>query len=205
MPAFDTPVHLNHLFLRHILKAGDRVLDATCGNGQDTLFLAELVLKEDQGWVYGLDIQKEAIEKTKAHLKEHLKPKLLSRITLKEACHSDLSDFEKRSLDLIVYNFGYLPGSDHQKTTKSSSSLQSLFSALELIKPLGYLSLVCYPGHEEGKKEADQILNWAKELPKEYTCSKHLWINRSSQAPFLLMIQRKLKLPSKIRKESSTS
>ncbi|MDU6962420.1 MAG: methyltransferase domain-containing protein, partial [Staphylococcus sp.] len=38
------------------------VIDATCGNGNDTLFLAEQV---PNGKVFGFDIQKEAIEHTK--------------------------------------------------------------------------------------------------------------------------------------------
>ena len=37
------------------------VIDATCGNGNDTLYLAE---KVTNGFVYGFDIQKEAIDNT---------------------------------------------------------------------------------------------------------------------------------------------
>jgi ubiquinone/menaquinone biosynthesis C-methylase UbiE len=35
-------VPLCHFFLNQRLKPGDRALDATCGNGLDTLLLAEL-------------------------------------------------------------------------------------------------------------------------------------------------------------------
>ena len=33
---------LTHLLIRHIIKEGNRVVDATAGNGHDTLFLSEL-------------------------------------------------------------------------------------------------------------------------------------------------------------------
>ena len=54
---------------------------------------------------------------------------------------------------LIVYNLGYLPGSDKLLTTKTSSTLLSVEKALSLIAPNGAISITCYPGHEEGKKE----------------------------------------------------
>lgn len=43
-----------------IIQDGDAVVDATCGNGHDTKFLAGLAGAE--GKVYSFDIQAEAIE-----------------------------------------------------------------------------------------------------------------------------------------------
>ena len=48
-----------HEFLSEYLKPGDRAVDATAGNGWDTLKLCELV--GDSGKVYAFDIQEEAI------------------------------------------------------------------------------------------------------------------------------------------------
>ncbi len=193
---FETPIRLNHFFLLNILKPGHIVLDATCGNGQDTLFLSQQVLQKDKGWVYALDIQKEAIENTQTRLKKNLDTELLKRITLKQSCHSNLSDFAKISFDLIIYNFGYLPGANHELTTTSEASLKSLSQSLDLLKPGAYLSLTCYPGHTEGKGEAREIVRWTESLNSNYICCQHRWINRSEASPFLLIIHRKLKLPS---------
>lgn len=44
-----------HDTLRKVVRPGDYVIDATCGNGHDTLLLAELV--GINGHVLGFDIQ----------------------------------------------------------------------------------------------------------------------------------------------------
>lgn len=56
--------HLEQAYLhwKEILKPTDTVIDATCGNGKDTLRLAELV---PNGHVYSIDIQEVAIEKAR--------------------------------------------------------------------------------------------------------------------------------------------
>ncbi|EUJ17052.1 S-adenosylmethionine (SAM)-dependent methyltransferase [Listeria aquatica FSL S10-1188] len=58
----------SHQLLRKVIFPGDVVIDATCGNGHDTLFLAQLV--GPNGKVYAYDIQQTAIEKTEARLDE---------------------------------------------------------------------------------------------------------------------------------------
>lgn len=51
-----------HDTLRKVVRSGDYVVDATCGNGHDTLLLAELV--GVNGHVLGFDIQQLAIDAT---------------------------------------------------------------------------------------------------------------------------------------------
>jgi ubiquinone/menaquinone biosynthesis C-methylase UbiE len=49
------------------------VIDATCGNGFDTLALLNLVADDSHnGYVYALDIQKDALDKTSLLLEESL-------------------------------------------------------------------------------------------------------------------------------------
>lgn len=55
-----------HDTLRKVVRPGDYVIDATCGNGHDTLLLAELV--GINGHVLGFDIQQMAVDATKARL-----------------------------------------------------------------------------------------------------------------------------------------
>src|SRR5690606_9310523 len=71
--------------LRSVLQAGDIAIDATVGNGHDTVFLAEQV--GDAGKVFGFDIQKEAIENTKKRLNEK---KLLDRVQLFQTSHANM-------------------------------------------------------------------------------------------------------------------
>ncbi|KAF6990987.1 hypothetical protein CFC21_008128 [Triticum aestivum] len=59
-----------HAVWGSIVQKGDTVVDATCGNGNDTLALLKMVADESvRGPVYGLDIQDSAIDSTSAFLK----------------------------------------------------------------------------------------------------------------------------------------
>ena len=43
----QTALHFSHTLLTEILQPGDHAIDATMGNGYDTLFMAELVGSHD--------------------------------------------------------------------------------------------------------------------------------------------------------------
>ena len=57
------PLEMAHDFLAEVVTKEDMVVDATMGNGHDTLFLAKLAKK-----VYAFDIQEQALEKTQERL-----------------------------------------------------------------------------------------------------------------------------------------
>ena len=73
----QTALHFSHSLLEEILQPGDHVIDATMGNGYDTVFMAEKIGKT--GHVYSFDIQKEALLSTKSKLTEQ---DLLDRTSL---------------------------------------------------------------------------------------------------------------------------
>ena len=55
-------VNIAHDLIRDILRPGDIAIDATIGNGHDTVFLVEQV--GSSGRVFGFDIQQSAIDTT---------------------------------------------------------------------------------------------------------------------------------------------
>lgn len=185
----QTAVHFSHLIWQSILKSGSYVIDATCGNGHDTLFLAKTILAKKQGKIIALDIQKTAILQTSQRLQEKLHQDLLQHVSYYQCCHSEIDQYCQSGADLIVYNLGYLPGSNKKQVTQSKTTLTSLTKSLSLMKVGGYLSITCYPGHEAGHQEAYDVLNWAKKLDPRYISTQHSWINRLSTTPFLLLIQ----------------
>lgn len=180
---------LTHHLWRLFLFVGADVIDMTCGNGYDTLFLANEVLSTTEGSVLGIDIQKMAIDNTQELLKEKLKETLVQRVTLVQTCHSHIKKYFTTLADLIVYNLGYLPSSDKVITTKAETTLKSLKDSLTLLKIGGHLSITCYPGHLEGKEESKEIIKWASNLSRKYTVTQHFWLNRSDKAPFILLIK----------------
>ena len=64
--ALPTPVEWAHELVRSRVHAGAWVVDATAGNGHDTLLLANLA--GSAGRVFAFDVQTAALEATRARL-----------------------------------------------------------------------------------------------------------------------------------------
>ncbi|TXG75985.1 methyltransferase domain-containing protein [Candidatus Dojkabacteria bacterium] len=167
----------NHILLAHSLWSGHLApdglaVDATCGNGHDTLVLSRMLPK---GKVFAFDIQKQAIENTRLLLEEH---KTLDRVELFQQSHAEWKgEFEPPHL--IVYNLGYLPRSDKIITTLVETTIKSVQTGLEILLDGGALSIMCYPGHAEGEREEKALLDFLSTLPSsEWTVCHHHFPNR---------------------------
>lgn len=186
----------SHLIMAHrtweaIVMPGDLVIDATCGNGHDTLFLAKLALTSQSGALFAFDIQPQALENTQRLVQTELPADLYSRIKIIRNCHSKFpEEILTKSVKLIVYNLGYLPGGNKNQTTMTNTTLESIASAQELIADEGLISVTCYPGHPEGKVEEEALLTYAASLdPRKWNCTHHRWLNRKN-SPTLLFISK---------------
>ena len=107
-----TAVRLVQNLLASLLQPGGLYIDATCGNGHDTLFLCGLA--GPQGHVLGLDIQPMAVQATNTLLAqngmEHVGQAIL-------ADHRELLRFAAAgSADCVMFNFGWLPGAPPRGT-----------------------------------------------------------------------------------------
>lgn len=175
-------------YWQSVVKPGDTVIDATCGNGQDTLTLCNLVFDEkNAGSIYAIDIQPQALINTKSLLEKHVSPATLSNIQFLQQCHTILPHLPE-SVKLIVYNLGYLPRDNKECTTTAESTLQSLTAAMPLIQPNGAISLMFYPGHLEGEQEEKLILEFVSTLDRtKWICCHHRWVNRLRSPSFLFM------------------
>lgn len=174
-----------HDFWSKLLAKDDCAIDATCGNGHDTLALAKLLPK---GKVFAFDLQKAAIEKTRQRL---IQEGMEERVTLFHQTHESLPDMLPESIKLIVYNLGYLPGGDKGVTTLTSSTLKSLQNALPLLKTEGVIFITLYPGHPEGAIEAKAVLEFAKNLPEEIFTVYHKSFSPKTSSPSILYLFKK--------------
>jgi len=138
-----------------VVKPGDVVIDATAGNGHDTLFLAEVV--GGQGQVHSFDVQYEALLSTRERLAKEV---VEARIRYHLSCHARLR-FHVTSASAVMFNLGYLPGTDQVTITRTSSTIEALQQASELLTPGGIITCVCYPGHPGGLEEAEAVMDWA--------------------------------------------
>jgi tRNA G37 N-methylase Trm5 len=175
-----------HQLLGEILTEGDMAIDATCGNGHDTLFLAQRV--GENGRIYAFDIQERAIRNTSERLE---RAGVRERVITILDSHAKMKEHISEEAKAIIFNLGYLPGGDKQVTTKAETTLAALKVSLELLQKGGLLLVVLYPGHEEGKVESDLLLSWAKGLESErYKVLRVDYLNLNNDPPYILAIYR---------------
>ena len=175
------PMTCAHDWISRVVSPGDAVVDATAGNGHDTVFLARLV--GPSGQVHAFDVQEEAIRATRERLeKEGL---LTPSVRLHLASHDRLAELVRSPVKAIVFNLGYLPGGDKKTVTRTECTLAALEQAAALIAPNGLLSVMCYPGHEGGKEEAEAVEAFLSRLPHHsWRAGKYQLLNTGTPAPF---------------------
>lgn len=190
MKNYSPHLSLAHEYWEKLLHPEDIAIDATMGNGQDTLKLAQLLHHSDSR-IIAIDIQQKAIDQTKERLCSALSEEQFHRIAFYCQNHAEIDQIQiPKPPRLIVYNLGYLPGADKTLTTLTATTMQSIEKAVQIVSPDGALSITCYPGHEEGSREQHAILEWATHLsPSEWQICHHTWINRP-RSPNLLWIHR---------------
>ena len=163
-------VEWSHYFLRGCVTEGDSVVDATAGNGYDTLFLAKLV--GEHGEVHAFDVQSAALDSTSERLQE---AGVLSRCTLYHRGHEEMSEvLPMGAYAAMIFNLGYLPGGDRSRITRSQTTLEALRQAEELLAPGGVLVVVTYPGHEGGWEEASAVAAHISELESPQWNVQHI-------------------------------
>lgn len=147
-----------HLCLEKHLNNGDYVLDATAGNGYDTLKAAQLV--QPDGQVIAIDIQKDALQATEEKLTQ---AKLNTLCEFHLGSHGELFERLNQTFDAILFNLGYLPGSDKMVITTPKETLSALNQSPKLLKENGILCVTAYRQHPGGQEEADQVAEWMLE------------------------------------------
>lgn len=178
----------SHQLLKEVLQPGDLAVDATMGNGHDTLFLAQLVGRT--GHVYACDLQEQAIQNTKKRLEE---AGLLSRATLLLTGHETLDQYlPEKEIKGAIFNLGYLPQSDKAIITQPETTLLAIQLLLDRLSRKGRVVIVCYYGHSGGLAEMEQVRQFCKQLSqKEYAVLNYQFINQQNQPPLLFCIEKK--------------
>ena len=173
-------------YMTRAVRAGDTVVDATMGNGKDTLFLCALV--GSSGHVYAFDVQPEAVARTQERVEE---AGYAGRATLLLAGHETMAAHVTGPVQAVMFNLGWLPGAEHIVTTRTETTLTAVRAAAELLLPGGIVTVCVYPGHEEGMRELHALRQFAAGLDvRRYNVLIHHFINASVQTPQLILIQK---------------
>ncbi len=175
------PLEMAHDFLSQVITPEDIVVDATMGNGYDTLFLAKLAKQ-----VYAFDIQEQALEKTSQRLQEAG----LSNAELILQGHETVDQFVTE-VKAAIFNLGYLPSADKSIITQPQTTIEALEKLCQVLVKGGRIAIMIYYGHEGGDIERDAVLDFVSQLPQqEYTATIYRTLNQINNPPFLVMIEK---------------
>jgi len=180
------PAELAHQWVRRVVKPGDTTIDATAGNGHDSVFLARLV--GSGGRLLAFDVQTAAVEATRAALREWGLDD--GRAELFHESHGELACRAGNDpVAAVMFNLGYLPGGDHRLITRPESTLAALEMALGVLRPGGILTVVAYPGHPGGDAEATAVIDWTRRLdPARWPTGIVRVHNTARPAPVLVAV-----------------
>ena len=178
---------VNKIFLDKIVLKGDVVIDATMGNGYDTIYLGNLV--GENGKVYAFDVQEEAIKSTKKKVE---RDNMTDRVELILDGHQNLDKYVKEEVSCVVFNLGYLPRAKHVVITKPDTTLEAIKKSLKLLKPNGIISIAAYIGHEGGLEEKNYICEYLDNLNQnEFNVLHMQFTNQINNPPQLILIEKK--------------
>jgi hypothetical protein len=173
--------YAHNLALSH-LSSNSIAIDCTVGKGQDTLFLAK-----NAQFVYGFDIQYDAIKQTKLLCEQNK----INNVQLIHDGHEKINQYIDHSFDVALFNLGYLPGGDKIITTTEKTTLEAIQHLLPLMSPSAIIILVIYIGHPAGKVEANALNKYLEQLSsKDYFATSHRDINHP-KAPYVISIKKR--------------
>ena len=124
----DKVLEFQRIKIKEVLTKADVAIDATCGNGFDTHFLADLAKK-----VYAFDIQEEAFNNTKEKLKDY------KNVCFCKTSHENIKDYVKEEIKVCMFNLGFLQKGDKNINTKAETTLIALKQTLALLKKQGII------------------------------------------------------------------
>lgn len=175
------PIQVSHDFLDQILTEESILVDATMGNGNDTLYFAPKVAK-----VFAFDVQEEAIQRTA----EKLAKVNLENVQLILSGHENLDKYITQ-VDAAIFNLGYLPSADKSIITHAETTIQAIEKLLKALTIGGRIAIMVYYGHDGGREEKEALIDFLSDLPQDQvTVMSYQALNQKNCPPFLLMVEK---------------
>eukprot|EP01041_Mallomonas_annulata_P012470 gene12470-26231_t len=172
---------LCHTIWSQVIKKGDIVIDATCGNGHDSIMLAKMALNNSGGILHCIDIQQGALNRTQLNLSKQFNENIvLKQIYFHLINHKTFPpEIAMNSVKVIAYNLGYLPGGDENIVSTAGNTVESIRNALALLVQGGVITITCYRGHNGGKEETAAVSSFLYQLAEEqWRVFEHAPLNR---------------------------
>ena len=199
-----------HQQLENYVNRAECCVDATAGKGNDTLFLCRNM--KPGGKVFAFDIQKTALDAAGELLCRNgfVPDDCAVNAFARNACpiKDFLSDYGKvrlimdghehmdrylmpESVDVMMFNLGYLPGGDHKLSTRAETTIIAIQKGLTLLKAGGVMSVCIYSGGDSGFAERDAVLPYLEGLDaKKYTVIVSRFSNKPNHPPIPVLIRK---------------
>lgn len=183
---FSNSLAISHETVKKAVGPGDIVVDATMGNGNDTVFLAGLVGEE--GKVYSFDIQECALENTKKRVAEAGAEGFVELI---RDGHQNIDRYAAKGIKAVMFNLGYLPKGDHSIGTKADTTIEALRKSMELLAVGGIIMMVIYYGGDSGFDEKEAVLEYMKTIDcRRFTVLVSDFVNQVNCPPIAVCIEK---------------
>lgn len=182
---------LSHFIVSEYLSIGDIAIDATIGNGYDTVFLAKTV--GNNGHVFGFDIQEKALKETGNLI---LSNGLQHSVTLFLQNHAYIKKYipeeQHGHISAIMFNLGYLPGTDKNLTTEMESTIAALSASCDILTSNGIITVSVYNEQKNGLEEQKAVMEFIQTISSEFFETAHIhYPGRVKTPPELFVIRKK--------------
>lgn len=183
--ALNNATQFAGILMERFVTRGKVCVDATAGNGYDTLKLADLVGEE--GRVYSFDVQKDAILKTRDLLEGQ---GFQERVDLIQDTHGNIDKHISDQIDFVIYNLGYLPGGDKSIRTEADTTITSIDKAVRIMKSGAVMLVTAYRGHQGGFAEYEAVKEYLGNLPQnKYNVFEFSFINQKNNPPVTIGVE----------------
>ena len=205
-PCFNL-LEMAHMSILRALKPGGLAVDATAGNGHDTLFMAGLVGNE--GLVLAFEIQEAALAATRMRLQQ---AGLEQQVRLLATGHENMAQYLAKlpPVNAAMFNLGFLPGqasgvainngpweassqplSAGKVVTHPDTTLAALEALSLRLAKGGLISVHCYSGHVGGAEESRAVMAWAAQQPRQtWWVYRYDTFNKQHGPENLLLLER---------------
>lgn len=141
-----------HQWMDKVVTKDSIAIDATAGNGNDTLKLSTLAQH-----VTAFDIQEIAIIKTRIRTQDK------TNVTVILDSHENIYRYVP-AFDVLVFNLGYLPNSESTLATQAQTTIKALETNLPYLTKKGHLLITFYRRHPGGNEEYDAVSAYLKTI-----------------------------------------
>lgn len=172
-------VKLSHQILDRLTNSNDIIIDATLGNGYDSLYLSNLV-----SHIYSFDIQKQALDNSEKTLQN------VGNVSMILDSHLNYQNYVK-NYHGVIFNLGYLPTGNKSVTTTSKTTISTLEKMIQ-DNLARFILLVVYPGHDEGYIESHDLQKYLENI-SNYNVNYNFLSDDDKKAYIILLTKKSSK------------